>query len=132
MNKLTKSTFVVTATALLLSFSVFAEAEAGNGDGYRDGHRHIKWGEGHHPARLAHRGSHKRAHVKHRRAHRQAYRHGYAPRQKARYARRHGYKRPYVVVPRYAYAPVYVPRPVVRGGASIWIDGIGFSIYAGH
>jgi hypothetical protein len=132
MNKITKSTFVVTATALLLSFSVFAEAEARNGEGYRDGHRHSKWSEGHHPARPAHRVHHKRAHVKHRRAHRQAYRHGYAPRQKARYARRLGYKRPYVAVPRYAYAPAYVLRPVVRGGANIWIDGIGFSIYAGH
>jgi len=121
MKSISKKLVVVTAAALL-SMSAMADAQAGQrgGHGYRGGdHRHA-------PVARHHYRKHARA------KHRHGYRHGY------RHGPRHGYRGhpPHArhrYVRRYAgYSPGYYAGPVSGRGATIWIDGVGFSIYDSH
>ena len=112
----------------LLSVSAFANAQAGDRDGYSRSHNA-------HRAHVSHRAHHGPARARHYRGHERGHKRGH------KHGRKHAYKNHYRHVahaPRYrpayvAYpAPVYVGRPVYRSGASIWVDGIGFSFYTGH
>ncbi len=85
-----------------VSLSAFADAQAGHGKAYR----------------YAHQAQHVRHHV----PHRHYRKHHHRPVRHAHY-----YKPRHVVY----RAPVYYQRPAYAKGATIWLDGFGFSIY-GH
>ena len=98
----------------VLSLSAFADAQAGHRDGYRHSHR----------SHVADRAHPEYARARHYRGHKHPYKHHYrhAPRYRPAYVPR------YVAYP----APVYVSRPAYSSGATIWVDGFGFSFYTGH
>ena len=118
MNSIGKKLLILSAA--LLSLSAFADAQAGNSHGYHGAHK-----AAHFAPRPIHRHvRHGHKHRHHRHAHK--FRHGHRahhyPRRYLRHRAAHAHRH---------HAPYYDVAPRSRG-ATIWVDGIGFSIYSSH